>query len=127
MRPRSQEIAVLGRMHRCAVADHGPVVARCLVGRLHQLLWRPPPIAPVPGKRVDRLNRYGARHVLAALPSAAQSARHIHRARLVGIEGNIVFVQGSNCLDGTPLLDIKPDRAAFTPIAPPQPGDFEVG
>lgn len=48
-------------------------------------------------------------------------------ARLVGIEGNIVSVQGSDCLDGTPLLDIKPDRAAFTPIAPPQPGDFEVG
>jgi len=27
----------------------------------------------------------------------------------------------------TPLLDIKPHRALFTPIASPQPGDFEVG
>ncbi len=30
-------------------------------------------------------------------------------------------------IDGTPLLDLKPDRALFTPIAPPQPGDFQVG
>ena len=48
-------------------------------------------------------------------------------ARLVGIEANIVSVRGLDCLDGTPLLDLKPDRALFTPIAPPQPGDFEVG
>jgi len=25
------------------------------------------------------------------------------------------------------LLDLKPDRTLFTPIAPPQAGDFEVG
>ncbi len=48
-------------------------------------------------------------------------------ARLVGIEGATVLVRGLDCLDGTPLLDLKPDRAGFTPIAPPQPGDFEVG
>ncbi len=48
-------------------------------------------------------------------------------ARLVGVEGNIVLVRGMDCLDGTPLLDLKPDRALFTPIAPPQKGDFEVG
>ncbi|MDB5485778.1 MAG: tsaA [Tardiphaga sp.] len=48
-------------------------------------------------------------------------------AVLVGIEGNIVLVRGLDCLDGTPLLDIKPDRCAFTPLAPPQKGDFEVG
>jgi tRNA (adenine37-N6)-methyltransferase len=48
-------------------------------------------------------------------------------ARLVGIEGAIVLVRGLDCLDETPLLDLKPDRAGFTPIAPPQAGDFEVG
>jgi tRNA-Thr(GGU) m(6)t(6)A37 methyltransferase TsaA len=48
-------------------------------------------------------------------------------ARLVGIEGGIVLVQGLDCLDGTPLLDLKPDRTMFTPIAPPQPGDLETG
>jgi tRNA-Thr(GGU) m(6)t(6)A37 methyltransferase TsaA len=48
-------------------------------------------------------------------------------ARFVAIEGNTVLVRGLDCLDGTPLLDIKPDRCEFTPLAPPQPGDFETG
>jgi tRNA-Thr(GGU) m(6)t(6)A37 methyltransferase TsaA len=30
--------------------------------------------------------------------------------KLVGIEGNVVSVRGLDCLDGTPLIDIKPDR-----------------
>ena len=47
-------------------------------------------------------------------------------AHLVGIEGAIVMVRGLDCLDGTPLLDLKPDRGLFTPIAPPQPGDLQV-
>ena len=46
--------------------------------------------------------------------------------RLLGIEGATVLVQGLDCLDGTPLLDLKPDRTLFTPIAPPQPGDEEI-
>jgi tRNA-Thr(GGU) m(6)t(6)A37 methyltransferase TsaA len=48
-------------------------------------------------------------------------------ARLVGIEGAVVLVRGLDCLDGTPLLDLKPDRATFTPLAPAQAGDFEGG
>ena len=48
-------------------------------------------------------------------------------ARLVGLEGACALVRGLDCLDDTPLLDLKPDRTLFTPIAPPQPGDFEVG
>jgi tRNA (Thr-GGU) A37 N-methylase len=44
-------------------------------------------------------------------------------AKLVGIEGSTVLVQGLDCLDGTPLIDLKPDRCEFTPVAPPQPGD----
>lgn len=48
-------------------------------------------------------------------------------ARLVGIEGATVLVRGLDCLDGTPLLDLKPDRCAFTPLAPPQAGDFQAG
>ena len=43
------------------------------------------------------------------------------------IEGNRLFVRGLDCLDGTPLLDLKPDRTLFKPIAPPQPGDFQTG
>lgn len=47
--------------------------------------------------------------------------------RLAGREANSLLVQGMDCLDGTPLLDLKPERAGFRPIAPPQPGDFETG
>lgn len=48
-------------------------------------------------------------------------------ATLIGIEGGALRVRGLDCLDGTPLLDIKPDRTLFTPIAPEQPGDRQVG
>jgi tRNA (adenine37-N6)-methyltransferase len=48
-------------------------------------------------------------------------------ARLIGIENGTLLVRGLDCLDGTPLLDIKPDRTLFTPFAPPQAGDFQVG
>lgn len=47
--------------------------------------------------------------------------------RLVKIEGPVLFVRGMDCLDGTPLLDVKPDRTLFEPLAPAQPGDFQVG
>ena len=47
--------------------------------------------------------------------------------RIIGIEYTIVLVQGTECLDGTPLLDIKPNRTLFTPIAPAQADDFQTG
>ena len=46
---------------------------------------------------------------------------------LVKVEGPVLSVRGLDCLDGTPLLDLKPDRTLFRPIAPAQAGDFEVG
>jgi tRNA (adenine37-N6)-methyltransferase len=48
-------------------------------------------------------------------------------ATLERVEGAHLVVRGLDCVDGTPLLDLKPDRALFSPIAPPQPGDFQVG
>jgi len=48
-------------------------------------------------------------------------------AGFVGVEGPTVLVHGLDCLDGTPLLDLKPDRGLFTPLAPRQPGDDQVG
>lgn len=48
-------------------------------------------------------------------------------AKLEGIAGNMVLVRGLDCIDGTPLIDLKPDRCQFTPVAPPQPGDSEQG
>jgi tRNA-Thr(GGU) m(6)t(6)A37 methyltransferase TsaA len=48
-------------------------------------------------------------------------------AEMVRIDGPNVLVRGLDCLDGTPLLDLKPDRAGFVPLAPAQAGDFQVG
>ena len=47
--------------------------------------------------------------------------------KLESIEDGALLVRGLDCLDGTPLLDLKPDRTLFKPIAPPQKGDFETG
>ena len=46
--------------------------------------------------------------------------------KLVGVEGNVVLVRGLDCLDETPLIDLKPDRCEFSPLAAPQAGDFET-
>ncbi len=37
--------------------------------------------------------------------------------KFVGIEGSSVLVRGLDCLDGTPLIDLKPDRCEFSPLA----------
>jgi tRNA-Thr(GGU) m(6)t(6)A37 methyltransferase TsaA len=47
--------------------------------------------------------------------------------KLLKIDGTQLMVQGLDCLDGTPLLDLKPDRTLFKPLAPAQAGDFQVG
>jgi tRNA-Thr(GGU) m(6)t(6)A37 methyltransferase TsaA len=36
--------------------------------------------------------------------------------RLVRREGNRLIVRGLECVSGTPLIDIKPDRCHFTPV-----------
>ena len=48
-------------------------------------------------------------------------------ATLVEVHADGLTVRGMDCLDGTPLIDIKPDRTLFTPIAPRQAGDDETG
>jgi len=40
--------------------------------------------------------------------------------RLEALEGAWLTVRGLDCLDGTPLIDIKPDRCAFSPKARPK-------
>jgi tRNA-Thr(GGU) m(6)t(6)A37 methyltransferase TsaA len=47
--------------------------------------------------------------------------------RLTAREGSLLRVRGLDCLDGTPLLDIKPDRCAYTPKAPPKAADRPAG
>ncbi len=44
--------------------------------------------------------------------------------KLERIEGAEVVVRGLDCIDGTPLIDIKPDRCAFSPKAPPKSADW---
>lgn len=46
--------------------------------------------------------------------------------KLVSVAGGVLEVQGLDCLDGTPLIDLKPDRAIFKPIAPEQTGDLMI-
>src|SRR5437868_10340834 len=45
--------------------------------------------------------------------------------KLVGIEGNMILVRGLDCLDETPLIDLKPDRCEFTPSTEQQTGNIE--
>jgi tRNA-Thr(GGU) m(6)t(6)A37 methyltransferase TsaA len=40
--------------------------------------------------------------------------------RFVAVEGNTVLVRGLDCLDETPLLDLKPDRCVFSPLSQQQ-------
>jgi tRNA-Thr(GGU) m(6)t(6)A37 methyltransferase TsaA len=47
--------------------------------------------------------------------------------KLVGIEGSTVLVRGLDCLDETPLIDLKPDRCEFSPLAAQKRGDAETG
>lgn len=35
-------------------------------------------------------------------------------------DGAFLMVRGLDCLDGTPLVDVKPDRCAYTPLALPK-------
>ena len=45
--------------------------------------------------------------------------------KFAGIEGSAVLVRGLDCLDGTPLIDLKPDRCEFSPLAAQRGGDSE--
>jgi len=47
--------------------------------------------------------------------------------QLLKVEGPVLLVRGLDCLDGTPLIDLKPDRSLFAPLAPAQAGDFQMG
>lgn len=47
----------------------------------------------------------------------------LSRVRLIRQEGATLIVTGLDCLDETPLIDIKPERCAFTPQAPQKEAD----
>ena len=74
----------------------------------------------------DLLRRFPAGHLERpvihftrnCLCASARAGRGLTQANML--------VRGLDCLDGTPLLDLKPDRGLFLPLAPPQEGDFQV-
>ena len=43
--------------------------------------------------------------------------------RLVRIEGGTLHVRGLDCIDGTPLVDVKPARCPYVPAAPEKAAD----
>lgn len=45
---------------------------------------------------------------------------------LIGVEADALLVRGLDCIDGTPLLDIKPDRCAYSPPASLRPGKTDT-
>ena len=47
----------------------------------------------------------------------------LSRVRLISIEGATLVVKGLDCLDKTPLIDIKPERCSFVPLAPQKDAD----
>lgn len=47
----------------------------------------------------------------------------LSKVRLIRQEGETLIVKGLDCLDKTPLIDIKPDRCAFTVQAPAKSAD----
>jgi tRNA-Thr(GGU) m(6)t(6)A37 methyltransferase TsaA len=47
--------------------------------------------------------------------------------KLVAVEGNTILVRGLDCLDGTPLLDVKPDRCEFSPLSAGRAEDIDAG
>src|SRR5712671_2812993 len=47
--------------------------------------------------------------------------------KFVALEGSTVLVRGLDCLDETPLIDLKPDRCEFSPLAAQKSGDFGAG
>lgn len=46
----------------------------------------------------------------------------LSKVALIAVEGATLRVRGLDCLDGTPLIDVKPDRCAFSPKAAPKAG-----
>lgn len=47
----------------------------------------------------------------------------LSHVRLIRRDGPVLVVKGLDCLDKTPLIDIKPNRCEFTPKAPEKAAD----
>ena len=64
-----------------------------------------------PGSKGETFGTFALRSPLRPNPIG------LSRVRLESIDGLVLSVRGLDCLDGTPLIDIKPERCAFSPKA----------
>jgi tRNA (adenine37-N6)-methyltransferase len=55
----------------------------------------------------------GRRGVFALRSPIRPNPIGVSTVEIVGIEKNVVRVRGLDCVDGTPLIDLKPDHCAF--------------
>jgi tRNA-Thr(GGU) m(6)t(6)A37 methyltransferase TsaA len=56
----------------------------------------------------------GRRGVFALRSPIRPNPIGVSTVEIVGIEKNMVRVRGLDCVDGTPLIDLKPDHCAFS-------------
>lgn len=56
----------------------------------------------------------GRRGVFALRSPIRPNPIGVSTVEIVGIDKNIVRVRGLDCVDGTPLIDLKPDRCVFS-------------
>ena len=56
----------------------------------------------------------GRRGVFALRSPIRPNPIGVSTVEIVGIENNVVRVRGLDCVDGTPLIDLKPDHCAFS-------------
>ena len=56
----------------------------------------------------------GRRGVFALRSPIRPNPIGVSTVEIVGIEKNIVRARGLDCVDGTPLIDLKPDHCAFS-------------
>jgi tRNA-Thr(GGU) m(6)t(6)A37 methyltransferase TsaA len=56
----------------------------------------------------------GRRGVFALRSPIRPNPIGVSTVEIVSIERNILRVRGLDCVDGTPLIDLKPDRCAFS-------------
>lgn len=64
-----------------------------------------------PGSKGETLGTFALRSPVRPNPIG------VSVVRLESVDGLILSVRGLDCLDGTPLIDIKPERCAFSPKA----------
>jgi tRNA-Thr(GGU) m(6)t(6)A37 methyltransferase TsaA len=67
-----------------------------------------------PGHDGDTKGTFALRSPVRPNPIGTSIVRFVER------EGNSLLVRGLDCLDGTPLVDLKPDRCLYTPLAVPK-------